>query len=151
MTDAVLEHNESLLRDNAELRSIADELRTRTDELNVVALFLQSVLTSISGAVVVMDDAGGIRVWNAEAERLWGIPRRVAMRSDFSDLDLGFPKSCLDQPIAAGLRGEVSAAVPIDVTTASGRLDPRMVSVTPLLGPGATVHGATLLFVERSR
>lgn len=144
------DHNDELQRDNSELRSIADELRTRTDELNVVAVFLQSVLTSLRGAVVVIDPTLAVRVWNAEAERLWGVPRRLAMRSLLPELDLGFDHRLLAGTIAAGLRGEVCDELVVTVVR-PGDSEPMTcsVSVTPLLGPGASVHGATLLFVER--
>jgi len=46
------------------------------------------VLTSLRGAVVVIDRTRAVRVWNAQAERIWAIPRRKAMRSLFDDLDL---------------------------------------------------------------
>lgn len=143
-------HNEKLVRDNNELRSIADELRQRTDELNVVAVFLQSVLTSLRGAVVVVDTGLNIRVWNAEAEQVWGIPRRDAMRSRLAELELGFSQSQLSSAIDAGLRGEVSADVAITVARPGAQTRPFTASVTPLLGPGASVHGATLLFVQRT-
>jgi PAS domain-containing protein len=143
------EHNDELLRDNTELRSIADDLRQRTDELNLVAVFLQSVLTSLRGAVIVADNTFAIRVWNAEAERLWGIPRRTAMRSLLSELDLGFPQDLLAPSIEAAMRGEVIDDVEISVRRTAGDHAAYNVSVTPLLGPGASVHGVTLLFVER--
>ena len=142
--------NAELKRDNSELRSIADELRTRTDELNVVAVFLQSVLTSLRGAVVVADRTGAIRVWNAEAERLWGIPRRVAMQSLLADLDLGVPPEPLREGIEAGMRGEPVADMALSLNRSDRYADRSYtVSVTPLLGPGGSVHGVTLLFVAR--
>ncbi|MEO6712142.1 MAG: PAS domain-containing protein [Mycobacteriales bacterium] len=143
-------HNDALLRDNDELRSIADELRQRTDELNVVAVFLQSVLTSLRGAVVVIDRTWAVRVWNAQAELIWGIPRRTAMRSLLGELDLGFPHSELTGRIDAGLRGEVSDDAAVTVARPNQAPAGFTLSVTPLLGPGATVHGVTLLFLERS-
>lgn len=141
--------NEELRRDNSELRTIAAELRTRTDELNAVTAFLQSVLTSLRGAVVVLDTGLTIRVWNAEAQRLWGIKRRVAMQSRLHELDLGFGQECLTPSIEACLRADVSADVQVEVRRPSGDRAAYTVSVTPLLGPGPSVHGVTLLFVDR--
>lgn len=147
--DGLAVHNDQLRRDNTELRSIADELRLRTDELNVVAIFLQSVLTSLRGAVVVIDTGRVVRVWNAEAERLWNIPRRVAMHSRLAELDLGFEQALLPPCIEAGLRGEVSADLAVMVHRQGGDAAAYTVSATPLLGAGTMVHGVTLLFVER--
>lgn len=142
--------NAELKRDNSELRSIADELRTRTHELNVVAIFLQSVLTSLRGAVVVADATGAIRFWNAEAERLWGIPRRAAMQSLLADLDLGVPPDLLREGIQAGMRGESVADMALSLNRADPDADRSyIVNVTPLLGPGGSVAGVTLVFVAR--
>ena len=142
--------NIELQRDNTELRSIADELRTRTDELNIVAIFLQSVLTSLRGAVVVADTTDAVRVWNAEAERMWGIPRRVAMQSRLSELDLGCPADLLRPSVEAGLRGETVPDMALTLTLPDQQESTQYsLSVTPLLGPGSSVHGVTLLFVAR--
>lgn len=145
----VSEAADALRKDNSELRSIADELRQRTDELNVVTMFLQSVLTSLRGAVVVIDTGRVVRVWNAEAERLWDVPRRVAMHHRLHELDLGFDQSQFAACIEAGLQGGVSADIAVSVRRPDGTELPYTVSVTPLLGPGASVHGVTLLFVDR--
>jgi len=69
-------HDDALRQDISELQSINDELRRRTDELNLVAIFLESVVTSLRGAVVVIDTRGTVRIWNPQAERLWRIGAR---------------------------------------------------------------------------
>jgi PAS domain-containing protein len=148
-TDELQMHNDALSRDNTELRSIADELRVRTDELNVVAVFLQSVLTSLRGAVVVVDPRMFVRVWNTEAERLWGVQRAVAMSSRLTELDLGFDIDQLLAHINAGFAGEVRDDVELAIRGQGGERRRYTVTVTPLLGPTASVHGVTLLFIER--
>jgi PAS domain-containing protein len=145
----LLKHNEALSRDNTELRSIADELRVRTDELNVVTVFLESVLTSLHGAVVVVDPGLIVRIWNSEAERMWGVSGRVALGSRLTELDLGFEIAQLLPCITAGLSGDLTDEVVLDIHRRDGDRRRYTVSVSPLFGPGARVRGATLLFVER--
>ncbi len=145
----LLEHNEALARDNTELRSIADELRVRTDELNIVAIFLQSVLTSLRGAVVVVDPAMIVQIWNSEAERLWGVSARTAMGSRLTELELGLDLADLLPCISAGLKGGVTEEVAVEIRHPDGNRVRSTLSVTPLFGPGAKVRGATLLFVQR--
>jgi PAS domain-containing protein len=144
-------HNDALQRDVTELRSINDELRQRTDELNLVAIFLESVLTSLRGAVLVVDKAGTVRVWNPQAERLWGIRRRDAMGSALHSLDLRIPYDVLRPTVDRALAGDLDCAeTAVAIPRDDGSVTGYTVSATPLLGPGSTVHGATLLFVERS-
>lgn len=147
----LLQHNQTLKRDVSELRYINDELRQRTDELNLVAIFLESVLTSLRGAVVVVDTRGVVRVWNPQAERLWGIARRDAMGKSLAALDLRTAFGVLTPIIDAALHGEVDDGERVvPVSDAIGNQTSYAVSATPLLGPGGTVHGATLLFAERA-
>jgi PAS domain S-box-containing protein len=143
------EHSEALARDNTELRSIADELRVRTDELNIVAVFLQSVLTSLRGAVVVLDASMTVRIWNSEAERLWGVSARAAMGSRLTELELGVDLTELLPYITAGLNGDVTEEAAVRIRRDDGEVRRYTLSVTPLFGPGAAVHGATLLLVAR--
>jgi two-component system CheB/CheR fusion protein len=150
-SDELSRHNDELKRDVTELRSINDELRQRTDELNLVAIFLESVLTSLRGAVLVVDSALTVRVWNPQAERLWGIRRRDAMGSPLHSLDLRIPFDELRPSIERALAGDLDCAeAGVAVPQADGSVAAYTVSATPLLGPGSTVHGATLLFVERA-
>lgn len=143
---------DDLKRDVSELRSINDELRQRTDELNLVAIFLESVLTSLRGAVLVVDTSMTVRVWNPQAERLWGIKRRDALGSRLHDLALRVPWPDLGARITAALGGEVELDDwQVDVPRDDGSQAAYSVSATPLLGPGGSVHGATLLFVEHGK
>lgn len=148
--DDLVAHNDALKRDVNELKWINDELRRRTDELSLVAIFLESVVTSLRGAVVVVDTGGTVRIWNPHAERLWGITRRAAMGSSLATLDLRTDREVLDRCVDAALRGEVDLAERlVPVRRDDGNVENLAFTATPLLGPGGTVHGATLLFVER--
>ena len=67
--------NEELQSTNEELETINDELRERTTELNQVNDFLETILTSLSIGVAVLDHQQRVRVWNNRAEDLWGRAR----------------------------------------------------------------------------
>ena len=76
---------------NEELQTINDELRRRTDGLNNVNAFLESILTSMRGAVVVLDRDFSIWVWNHRAEDLWGLRADEVRDRSFLNLDIGLP------------------------------------------------------------
>ena len=83
--------NEELQSTNEELETINEELRHRTDELNRVNLYLESILGSLRVGVVVLDRDLNISVWNQRAEDLWGLrPVEVEGRG-LLDLDIGLP------------------------------------------------------------
>jgi two-component system CheB/CheR fusion protein len=83
--------NEELQSTNEELQTINDELRDRTTELDQVNVFMESILTSIQAAVVVLDRELKVRAWNRQAEDLWGVRTEEATGQSFFDLDFGFP------------------------------------------------------------
>src|SRR5207247_1276232 len=65
--------NEELQSTNEELETLNDELRQRTFELNDVNAFLETILTSLGIAVVVLNPAQQVRIWNEHSERMWGL------------------------------------------------------------------------------
>jgi CheR methyltransferase, all-alpha domain len=48
-----------------------DELRTRSDQLNDVNSFMESILASLRGAVVVVDQEYRVLIWSNKAEARW--------------------------------------------------------------------------------
>src|SRR5947209_8422812 len=73
-TDEELETmNEELQSTNEELESINGELRASGTELDDANHFLESILTSFGSGVAVLNREMAVRVWNREAEDLWGL------------------------------------------------------------------------------
>ncbi len=83
--------NEELQSTNEELETVNDELRRRSEEFKRVNAFLEAILGSLRGGVVVVDPDFLIRVWNPQAENLWGLRSDEVRGSNLLNLDIGLP------------------------------------------------------------
>ena len=101
--------NEELQSGNEELETMNEELRIRSGELDETRTFLQSVLSSVGLAIVVLDDRLTVRSWNAAAEDMWGLRADEVRDEVFFGLDFGLP--------VAEIRGIVEQARTADVRT----------------------------------
>jgi len=141
--------NEELQSTNAELQTANDELRRRTEDLNQANTFLQSILASLRTAVVVVDRAFSILVWNQRAEDMWGLRAEEVRGQLFLNLDIGLPVEHLRNPIRALLVGEVeSREVILDATNRRGKAIQCRILCSPLRGVGKEAQGAILLMEE---
>ena len=142
--------NEELQSTNAELQTANDELRRRTEDLNQANTFLQSILASLRTAVVVVDRAFSILVWNQRAEDMWGLRTEEVRGQLFLNLDIGLPVEHLRNPIRALLVGEVeSREVILDATNRRGKRIQCRILCSPLRGGvGKEAQGAILLMEE---
>jgi two-component system CheB/CheR fusion protein len=141
--------NEELQSTNEELETINDELRQRTLELNEVNAFLETILTSMGVAVVVLDRALSIQVWNAHSTELWGLRSDEAEGENLLSLDLGLPMHKLRGPLRKILNDdEPRLELILEATNRRGRaIDCRVVAL-PLSIDGQGVTGAILLMEE---
>jgi two-component system, chemotaxis family, CheB/CheR fusion protein len=98
--------NEELQSANEELETMNDELRHRTLEVNDMNVFLETILTTIGVAVVVLDRREHVQIWNARARELWGVTAEEATDHHLFGLDLGLPVDQLKGPLRACLSGE---------------------------------------------
>jgi two-component system CheB/CheR fusion protein len=144
--------NEELQSTNEELQTINDELRERTLELNEVNAFLETILTSMGIAVVVLDRNLTVRVWNAQSADLWGLRSEEAEGEGLLGLDVGLPVDQLAAPLREVLRnGGSRVELVLDATNRRGRtIDCRVIAL-PLTVDGQDVSGAILLMEEISR
>jgi two-component system CheB/CheR fusion protein len=141
--------NEELQSMNDELQSTNDELRDRTSEVGALNRFMSSVFAGLRAGVVVVDADLLVRVWNEQAEELWGVRRDEAAGRNLLSLDIGLP---LDQvrplvmALMSGDREEVSGVLP--AVNRRGR--PVLVTVTgsPLRDADA-VTGVILVMEAR--
>jgi two-component system CheB/CheR fusion protein len=140
--------NEELQSANEELQTMNEELRQRSDELNQVNTFLESILASFRGAVVVVDRNLMVLVWNHRAEDLWGMRTEEVRNRHFLNLDIGLPVEQLSKPIRACLAGEGSAEATVDAVNRRGKPIRCQVTCTPLDGTGKEPRGVILLMEE---
>ena len=143
--------NEELQATNGELQVIIGELRVQSGELNQVNAFLESILTSLRGGVVVLDRDLRVQIWNSRARDMWGLRADEAMGKPFSSLDIGLPVSELMLPIQACLNeGSPSQEIMLTARNRRGKDMGCHVSVTRLSGVQDAVHGVIVLMEEQS-
>jgi len=144
--------NEELQSTNEELQTINEELRQRSDELNEVNSFLESILASMRGGVVVLDAEQRIQIWSDRAEDLWGLRAEEVRGKHFMNLDIGLPVEQLRQSIRACLAGE-SPVEPVALNATNRRGKPIVcrVACNPLVSVNGDHRGAILVMEERTR
>lgn len=99
-----------------------DELRHRSIELNEMNSFLETVLTTLGTAVIVLDRRQQVRIWNSQARELWGLtPDEVEGQHLFS-LDIGLPLASIRRQLNAVMSGRSNREeVVLDATNRRGR------------------------------
>jgi two-component system CheB/CheR fusion protein len=141
--------NAELQSTNEELQTINDELRMRTGELDEANDFLESLLVSQRGGLVVIDSDLRISVWNDQSAELWGLRTEEAPGQHFLNIDIGLPVEELRQPIKAILAGESGhLAVELEATNRRGREFRCHVSLDPLLSRAREIRGVILVMEE---
>ena len=130
--------NEELQSTNDELQSINDQLRVSTSRLDEANSFLEAVLTSLRAAVAVVDRDLRVRMWNRQAEDLWGLRSDEVVGQHFLNLDIGLPFESLRPLLRAALGpdGE-SGEVAVDAVNRRGRPVRIRVACNPLGVPDA--------------
>lgn len=142
--------NEELQSANEELQTMNEEFRRRTDELNQVNGFLESILASMRGAVVVVDPDLRVQVWSTRAEDLWGLREEEAQGKNFLNLDIGLPVEQLKNPIRACLSNESNHhSMVFSATNRRGKPIQCRVTCTPMFHNSSKhVRGVILLMEE---
>ena len=138
--------NEELQSTNEELETINEELRQRSLELNEVNAFLETILSSMAVAVIVVDRDQRVQIWNKESTELWGVRSDEAEGRHLFGLDIGLPLDGVRTSLRRVLAGTDNRAdVELEALNRRGRTV--RVNVTLLrvgLGPD-DVTGAVLL------
>jgi two-component system, chemotaxis family, CheB/CheR fusion protein len=140
--------NEELQSTNEELETMNEELRRRSLDLNELNIFFESVLLSVRVAVIVVDQALRVLVWNREASDLWGLRGDEVEGQHLLNLDIGFPVDRLRDPVKACLSGHSRReTLTADAMNRRGRSVTCQVACTPL-GRENDVHGAVILMEQ---
>jgi two-component system CheB/CheR fusion protein len=142
--------NEELQSTNEELQTINEEVRERSDEVMVLNSFLESILTSLRGAVVMLDRDLEIHKWNHRAEDMWGLRAEEVLHRNFLNLDIGLPVEQLKSPVRACLSQEAEfLELTLDSTNRRGKRITVKVTCTQLShGNGAEPTGVILVMEE---
>jgi two-component system CheB/CheR fusion protein len=138
--------NEELQSTNEELETINDELRQRSLELNEVNAFLETILSSMGVAVIVVDRDQRVQIWNTESADLWGVRGDEAHGQHLLALDIGLPFDGVRSALRRVLAGtEERADVELDALNRRGRTVRLKVTLLPVGLGGDAVDGAILL------
>jgi two-component system CheB/CheR fusion protein len=125
--------NEELQSTNEELETMNDELRHRSRELNDMNAFLETILTTIGLAVVVVDRDQHVRIWNGQARDMWGLTPDEAEEKHFFSLDFGLPVDQLRPKVRAVLAGQAEREeAVVEATNRRGKAFQCRVSLLPL-------------------
>ena len=143
--------NEELQSTNAELQTINEELRMRSGELNQVNAFLESILTSLRGGVIVLDREGQVQIWNDRSQELWGLRPEEVQGKVFLTLDIGLPVGELVPAIRTCLTGQSNhQEVAVEARNRRGKSIACRVLLTRLAGAEGDTHGVILLVEEQA-
>jgi two-component system CheB/CheR fusion protein len=141
--------NEELQSANEELETMNDELRHRTLELNEMNSFLETILTTIGLAVVVLDNRQYVQIWNDQARELWGVSADEAADQHLFALDIGIPMDELKQPLRACLTGvSEREELVVDAHNRRGKAFQCRVVCLPLTGGGDGAVSGVILLME---
>jgi len=138
--------NEELQSTNDELQTINDEMRSRTEELNQANAYLESILSGIRSAVVVVDNNINVIIWNLWAEELWGLREDEVKGQSLITLDIGLPVEKLAGPIRECLTGDCSyQELTLAARNRRGKSFTCHIAISPFIGPQHIREGAILL------
>jgi two-component system, chemotaxis family, CheB/CheR fusion protein len=141
--------NAELQSTNEELQTINDELRMRTGELDEANDFLESLLISQRGGLVVLDPDLRISVWNDQSAELWGLRTDEAPGQHFLNIDIGLPVEELRQAVKAVLAGDSDhLVIDLDATNRRGREFRCQISLDPLVNRARQIRGVILIMEE---
>ncbi len=141
--------NEELQSANEELQTMNDEMRQRSEELSQVSGFMENVLGSLRGGIVVTDVDLRVQTWNRQAEDMWGLRYGEAVGRNLLGLDIGLPIESL----ASGLRACLSGASDFEETVVEainrrGRNIRCRVSCTPMKDNESRTRGIILVMQD---
>ena len=138
--------NEELQSTNEEIETVNEELRLRGEERDKVNVILQSILSSLTSGVIVVDRDLHVQVWNARSEDLWGLRSGEVRDKNLLGLDIGLPIDRVKPAIRACLAGEPSPeGFQVDATTRRGKAIHCQVTCSPMINGEGSIGGAIMV------
>lgn len=115
-----------------------EELRIRGAQISVLNSFLESILSSLQSAVIVLGADMEIRAWNRHAEELWGLRAGEVLDQHFLNIDTGFPVDSIAPAVRACLSGRADATEVVErAINRRGRTVDCTVTISRLENDGA--------------
>lgn len=141
--------NEELESTNTELQTINTDLRQRTDEVDRLNTFLDTILSGLHVGIAVLDEDLKVVMWNARSHDLWGVRADEAEGNSFLQLDIGLPLDLVEPIIRDVIAGRQQRGLKtLQAVNRRGRRISCLVSVTPLAAVSANTNGVVVLMEE---
>jgi len=146
--------NEELETMNEELQSMNDELhfsnealQDRQDEVDRLNQFMESILSSMTAGIAVVDSELKVVTWNTTAAELWGLRPDEAVGQHMLNLDIGLPVDRLRPLLKAQMAFDEGnhETVQLEAVNRRGRPVTVQVTVRRLLGPDSLAPGAIIV------
>jgi two-component system, chemotaxis family, CheB/CheR fusion protein len=145
--------NEELQSANDEMQATNDELRDRTIEITDLNAFMESILSSLEAAVIVLDRDLVVQVWTPQAQELWGLRHEETVGHHLLNLDTGLPTAELHRWLRSIIGGQQTAIVGRSLRAVNRRgqtIDLR-ITVTALQSESERPAGALVLMEDVSK
>jgi two-component system CheB/CheR fusion protein len=93
--------NEEARSSNEEMESVNEELRIQAEQAVSYRLYLEAVLRSMNGGIIVLDQNLNIQSWNRWSENTWGLRAEEVAGTSFDALEIGVPLHLLRDSLVA--------------------------------------------------
>lgn len=131
---------------NDELQATNEELRDRTTEIFSINQFMESILGSLRAGVVVVDRDLLVKVWNKQAEDMWGLREDETVGQHLLNIDSGLPVEQLKPLVREVINeGRTDGEVVLPAVNRRGRHVQLRVVASPLSSQDGQPTGALLL------
>jgi len=141
--------NEEARSSNEEIESVNEELRVQAEQATSYRLYLESVLRSMNGGIIVIDRKHQIQSWNRWSENAWGLRSEEVLGTSFDLLDIGIPIQQFGDDLAdvrTGRKEQVERE--IEGVDRRGRAILCRVRISSLLDEQEDNHGLVLVFQD---
>ena len=145
--------NEELQSANDEMQATNEELRDRTIEITDLNAFMESILSSLDAAVIVLDRDLVVQAWTPQAQELWGLRQEETVGRHLLNLDSGLPTAELHRWVGSVISGQQTAILgrSLRAVNRRGRTADLRITVTALQGEAEQPAGALVLMEDVSQ
>ncbi|GAA4609430.1 two-component system CheB/CheR fusion protein [Actinoplanes octamycinicus] len=138
--------NEELQSTNDELQSINEQLHHSSAELDGANAFLDAILSGLRAGIAVVDPDLRVRVWNRQAEELWGLRAAETVDQHLLNLDIGLPVDHVRPLIRRSLGGETDVEeIQLQAVNRRGRSITARVGCSPLRDAAGVPTGCIIV------
>lgn len=141
--------NEELQSTNQELETVNIALRTRNQEFDEVNAFLEAIMSSLPGGVIVLDKDLRIIHWDKKSEDFWGLRGDEVSGQNFLNLDIGLPVEKLKKAVNACLKRDAPCDdIILLAKNRRGQVFNCLVTINLLERDGQNIQGVILTMKE---